>query len=465
MLLIALELASTLAFGGSKQERTGALSTSDPSLYSAERYAHFTVPVVAGKKLTVALESDAFDPFLHVTLPGGAALENDDCNKGKPSACVSVVPTADGDADVIITSSAIGGVGPWTLTYETSPRAALAAPAGPHTLTVKGHPLRIGEAAAVPQVATRGKLTTSDEQTSAGAAADNYAFYAYGGSKATIRLQAGYDARLTTSATGVTAADAPATGGRTLTVTPAQNELVSVTVAAAAKGVTGDYTLYVEGLNPVNALPEPVPWVAPPASVDSLQALLDSGNLNAVVDQIEISDVLATPAYQTAQSASPPAATVKLPTFRAGALSKQLGDAVRAAPSMFKEYKGDLLPDEVWLSASKLQLDGATRTLVVTSPGAVKLTGEYGAYNSPEEANKVAEAVVAQVTGTPIPGYAYTGAWETKDGLRQFVLRPSDPKQATVRVYTVKQAASGAFADLVGDQWQVAIDIEKMLLW
>ncbi len=149
----------------------------------------------------------------------------------------------------------------------------------------------------------------------------------------------------------------------------------------------------------------------------------------------------------------------------AGTLSKQLGDAVRDAPSMFKEYQGDRLPDEVWVYASKLQLDGATRTVVVTSPGAVKLTGEYGAYYHPDDAHKVAEAVVAQITGTPIPGYAYTGAWETKDGLRQFVLRPSDAKQATVRVYTVKQEATGPLADLLGDQWLVAIDVEKKLLW
>ncbi|HEX8299177.1 MAG TPA: hypothetical protein VF594_08465 [Rubricoccaceae bacterium] len=100
---------------------TGDLATGDRTLVSGELADSYSVRIKEGQWIRVDLNSTAFDPYIILRPPTGAASENDDAVPGdRQHAQVIFRATEAGQVEIIATSFEPGESGAYTLTYEVS---------------------------------------------------------------------------------------------------------------------------------------------------------------------------------------------------------------------------------------------------------------------------------------------------------------------------------------------------------
>jgi hypothetical protein len=99
----------------------GSLASGDGTLPTGEFRDTYDVTVNEGQWLRVTLQSDEFDPYLIVTVPGGEQSDLDDSTPGDTTSVTMVLraPSA-GTFNIIATSFRPGASGAYTLTYEVS---------------------------------------------------------------------------------------------------------------------------------------------------------------------------------------------------------------------------------------------------------------------------------------------------------------------------------------------------------
>lgn len=106
-------------------DETGQLAEGD--LRVGRGFAdHYEVAVREGDRISVQLDSTAFDPFLEVIPPDGEPLNNDDWGGSRQQSRIDLVAAAGGVLKVRVTSYAQGATGAYRVRVERS-----AAPTGP----------------------------------------------------------------------------------------------------------------------------------------------------------------------------------------------------------------------------------------------------------------------------------------------------------------------------------------------
>lgn len=125
----------------------GSLAAGDGTLPTGEFRDTFDVTVNEGQWLRVTLDSDEFDPYLIVSVPGGEQSDLDDSTPGDTTSVTMVLraPSA-GTFNIIATSFRPGASGAYTLTYEVTDTE----PAGGETDTAADAPSDAGSMADEP---------------------------------------------------------------------------------------------------------------------------------------------------------------------------------------------------------------------------------------------------------------------------------------------------------------------------
>ena len=131
-----------------------------------------------GERVELRLASEAFDPYLLVTGPGGFSLSNDDAPGGGTldSRLVLELP-ADGVYNVFVTTFRPGETGAYRL------EAALPSPGAIASTVEPAEPIAIGDS-------LRGRLADGDRRLASGEYADHYRFTARRGERVRIELTA-----------------------------------------------------------------------------------------------------------------------------------------------------------------------------------------------------------------------------------------------------------------------------------
>jgi len=160
------------------QAVAGELSSNDAQRRSGKYEDAYLIEGRRGERIDLRLGSEAFDPYLLVTGPGGYSLANDDAGPGTLASRLVVELPADGAYRVVVTSFRPGETGAYRL--ETAAPAAGAAVARPEP----AEPIAIG-------AAVGGRLEAGDARLASGEYVDRYRFSARRGERVRIDLSAG----------------------------------------------------------------------------------------------------------------------------------------------------------------------------------------------------------------------------------------------------------------------------------
>ena len=156
---------ATPSGGPAGGELRGELQQGDRQLGSGEFYDEFDLAFEAGQRVSLALRSTDFDPYLIVQEPGGNQLDNDDANPGSGdlSAGLSWSVHHSGPHRVLVTSYQPGESGAYVLEVNGAAVAPTAAGSGAAS----------GGAAGAGWDRTTGTLTRGDAQLPTGAFSDS----------------------------------------------------------------------------------------------------------------------------------------------------------------------------------------------------------------------------------------------------------------------------------------------------
>lgn len=94
----------------------GDLRTSDEQLDGGKYLDAYTFSGRRGERVTLTLESGAFDPYLVMLGPDGEMVENDDGPDGSHNSRIDAVLSADGEYTIGVTSYAAGEIGAYRFT-------------------------------------------------------------------------------------------------------------------------------------------------------------------------------------------------------------------------------------------------------------------------------------------------------------------------------------------------------------
>ena len=94
----------------------GDLRNSDEQLDGGKYLDAYTFSGRRGERVTLTLESGAFDPYLVMLGPDGEMVENDDGPDGSHNSRIDAVLSADGEYTIGVTSYAVGEVGAYRFT-------------------------------------------------------------------------------------------------------------------------------------------------------------------------------------------------------------------------------------------------------------------------------------------------------------------------------------------------------------
>lgn len=248
--LLAIPAASAQDLQSGNRTVSGQLEQSDPALeqeQATEARAHYDdhrIRLRAGERVAISLDSDEFDPMLHVFRAGAldqAIAENDDFGDGLNSR-VSFAAPADGDYVVRVLSFEPGTFGAYTLRAE---------PLAPWP-----EPARLGSPAATSTTTWRsyqGTLAEGDASSDEGAFFDDYRVTLRAGEQLLVRVDAdGFDPMIHVLAAG-DRAGVPIDGDDD--AGPGLNSMLGfeaeeagdylVRVTSFMPGATGAYTLRV----------------------------------------------------------------------------------------------------------------------------------------------------------------------------------------------------------------------------
>lgn len=225
----------------------GALNSRDPESDEGARYDAYSIRLRAGDRVSITLDSEAFDPVVRIgrMVQGSFAelAQNDDGPDGGLGS--RLVFTAPEDADYIVRATGLDDAAEGAYTLKLTD--------GPPPLASK--PITIGDE-------VEGELTSEDGSNDAGQRADAYSFTATAGQRVEITLDSSdFDAYLELfDATGKSLGEDDDGGDegtnsrlvRTLTA----GGTYTVQARALGDDATGDYTLKIVEAAPV---PDPTP--------------------------------------------------------------------------------------------------------------------------------------------------------------------------------------------------------------
>ncbi|MBO6576265.1 MAG: hypothetical protein JJ896_16260 [Rhodothermales bacterium] len=121
-LIAAVALILPVVAAQAQTTFTGTLSSSDPARSGGERYDQHTFEVVGSRKVTVRMESDAFDTYLVVRSPSGMETVNDDFD-GQRVSQVELWATEPGTWVVWASQYSSEGEGAYTLLIDKGAEA------------------------------------------------------------------------------------------------------------------------------------------------------------------------------------------------------------------------------------------------------------------------------------------------------------------------------------------------------
>jgi hypothetical protein len=159
------------------QSIAGELTPNDAQRRSGKYEDVYSIEGRRGQRVALSLASEAFDPYLLVTGPGGFTLANDDeegAGESVNSRIVLQFP-ADGAYRVAVTSFRSGETGPYRLQASTPAVGAAV------TMPVAAEPIAIG-------ATVNGRLAASDGDAGSGAFADRFRFHGRRGQRVAIAL-------------------------------------------------------------------------------------------------------------------------------------------------------------------------------------------------------------------------------------------------------------------------------------
>jgi hypothetical protein len=153
----------------------GALAAGDPEADDGSRYDAYAFTARQGERLSISLQSDAFDPMVVVGRGGAGSFEelarNDDAPGGGLNSYLTFTAPSEGDYLIRVTPVADRD-GDYTLSLQTAP-----APAA-------GQAIAVGDTAA-------GELTAEDAVSDAGSPADAYRFEGTAGQRVLVEMSSG----------------------------------------------------------------------------------------------------------------------------------------------------------------------------------------------------------------------------------------------------------------------------------
>ena len=219
----------------------GELAESDAVDSGKQFYDNWRLRGRAGERLSIVLESDAFDAQLEATLPDGTVLTNDDNHwiAETTNSRIDLVMPADGMVNVHARSFRPAQTGAYTI--RLTPTAALAAATSEGS---QPSAIRLGEE-------VRGELGESDGESQSGRHLDHYSFSGTRGQRIDLRAASGdFDTMLTLTGPANYSVrnddDATAQGetldSRLLATLPADGSY-TIGVTSYSRGSTGAYTL------------------------------------------------------------------------------------------------------------------------------------------------------------------------------------------------------------------------------
>ena len=114
--------------GGAGGTLSGTLAAGDLQLDDGSYADVYGVNLNAGDRLTVDLNSTAFDPYLAILTPDGQGHENDDWEGDRTHSRIAVTASQSGAYAIITTSFVPGATGNYTVTVE-APSEVVVVPA------------------------------------------------------------------------------------------------------------------------------------------------------------------------------------------------------------------------------------------------------------------------------------------------------------------------------------------------
>ena len=162
---------------GQTATHTGRLEAGDAQLSSGELSDSYTFMFRAGQRVSLALSSTEFDPYLIVRSPSGRQRDNDDMAEGNLNSALDYDVTESGPHTVLVTSYRSGESG----AYQLDLRGAGAAVAGTTAPSTAPNPTPASPTAASPAVAGewqthRGALARGDATLPSGEWVDSFQF-------------------------------------------------------------------------------------------------------------------------------------------------------------------------------------------------------------------------------------------------------------------------------------------------
>lgn len=216
----------------------GELTTNDSTRSGGQFQRAYSFEGVRGERVSVAMQSDAFDSFLTVRSPSGMEETNDDRGDGTLHSLVSMTLPETGSYMVYASSYALAATGPFELRLL---RNVTSSPTSIQT-AYTGSTLQLGATAS-------GSLAAGDAMLGTGEFYDHFVLQGVAGQGATITMESGtFDTYLMIRGPGALSRDnddADGTNSR-LEVTFPETGTYQVTATSYGPGEQGAYTLRVD---------------------------------------------------------------------------------------------------------------------------------------------------------------------------------------------------------------------------
>jgi hypothetical protein len=216
----------------------GELNANDSTRTGGQFVRAYSFEGVRGERISVGMQSDAFDTFLTVRSPSGMEETNDDRGDGTLHSLVSMHLAETGTYQVLASSYALAATGPFELRLL---RNVENAPSGPQP-TYTGTTLQMGGT-------TSGALAGGDATLGTGEFYDDFVLQGTAGTGVTITMEsATFDTYLMIRGPGALSRDNDDSDGTNsrLEVTFPETGTYQVTATSYAPGEQGAYTIRVE---------------------------------------------------------------------------------------------------------------------------------------------------------------------------------------------------------------------------